>query len=140
MMQLATCVDGQPWCCTLYFAHDNQHNLYFVSLDTTRHVVELKKNPKVAGAVALPHTYGEMVHGVQFEGVAREIADPEELRTCAEAYAERFNRYTLANDILNGIIPSKLYQIKPTSFVLFDQAHYPDNPRQTWELNPATTA
>jgi uncharacterized protein YhbP (UPF0306 family) len=140
MMQLATSVSGQPWCATVYFAHDNSHNLYFVSLPDARHVQELIQNPKIAGTIVLPHNYGDPLDGLQFEGTAREIMDPSEIKLCAESYAERYSRYTLAQDIINKAVPLRLYQVKPVTFVLYDQVHYPTDPRQVWRLEATTDA
>jgi uncharacterized protein YhbP (UPF0306 family) len=133
-MQLATASNGSPWCASLFFAHDNQHNLYWISQIDTRHSRELAQNPHVAGAIILPQSYGEAVHGLQFEGTARVIEEPEELKTLAQAYAERYNAGNLAANIISGANNYKLYQIQPSQFILFDVATFPDQPIQVWRL------
>lgn len=133
LMQVATCAAGKPWCATVYFAHDNLHNLYWISVPETRHSQELAQNPRVAGTIVLPHTYGEPVHGLQFEGMAREVTDPDEIRSLSESYIERYGRYNLAEEIISGANPNHLYQIVPETFVLFDQANFPTQPRQSWQ-------
>ena len=135
LMQVATCVDGQPWCCTVYFAHDNLNNLYWISLPDARHSQEIGQNAKVAGTIVLPHTYGGPVRGLQFEGTARAIFDDEEIRRLSAAYSERFGRAALASDLISGQNPHYLYQIKPEYFVLFDTRNFPNQPRQEWRLS-----
>lgn len=135
IMQLATASNGKPWCASLFFAHDNLHNLYWISQADTRHSQELAQNAQVAGAIVLPQSYGDAVHGLQFEGTARVIEDPDELRTLAQAYAERYNMGNLASNIISGVNNYKLYQIKPSQFILFDVATFPDQPRQVWYLS-----
>jgi len=133
-MQLATCFDDKPWCVTVYYAHDNLHNLYWLSLPDTRHSKELLSNPKVAGAIVLPQTYGQPVSGLSFEGQARLISASAELDQSFEAYAERYDSHGRLESLKNGSDNHRLFQIKPTSFVLFDQLNFPDQPRQEWFL------
>lgn len=130
-MQVATCVDGQPWCTTVYFAHDNAHNLYWISMPDARHSQEIVRNPQVAGAITLAIQPGQPVRGLQFSGTAQEI-DLAHVRSNIEAYAERYERFTLGEDIVRGTVPIRLYQIKPTSFILFDQQNFPQQPHQEW--------
>lgn len=134
IMQVATSVNNQPWVATVYFAVDNLHNIFWVSRPDRRHSQELVANPQVAGAIALPHTPGEKVRGVQFSGVASEVTDADEIRHHFLAYSERFGQPELADAIISGQNPVRLYQIKPELFVLFDEVNYPDNPRQEWRV------
>ena len=135
MIQVATSISDQPWCATVYFSVDNSHNLYWISLPTRRHSEEIRQNPKVAGAIVLPHTHGEKVRGLQFEGVAREISKPEEIRPLAESYMERYTATGLAEAMISGQNPHRLYQIQPTLFVLFDEVNFPGDSRQEWRLS-----
>lgn len=135
IMQVATCVDNQPWACTVYFAVDNLHNLYWISLPTRRHSEEIRSNPRVAGVIVKPHNYGDKVRGLQFQGEAREVTAAAEVHALAEAYMERYTRSGLAEEIITGSNPHHLYQIKPTAFVLFDEVNFPEQPRQDWSLS-----
>jgi uncharacterized protein YhbP (UPF0306 family) len=132
MMQIATCSDTQPWCCTVYFAVDNLHNLYWISLPDARHSQELAQNPHVAGTIVQAQTPKDKVRGVQFQGIAREVSDPNEIRQLIEAYQERYGNSYLGEDIVNGKNPHHLYQIKPEVFVLYDRANFAEQPRQEW--------
>jgi len=132
MLQLATCVDGQPWNCTVYYAFDNNWNIYYISTPNRRHSQEILINPKVSGAIAFsqePYPK-DGVQGLQFEGVAELLSgDDEEI--ASKLYIQQLNREaTLLDDVRNGKNPHKFYRVKPTKIVLFDSVHFPDNPRK----------
>lgn len=137
LMQVATVSGDQPWCATVYFAHDNAHNLYWISAPDSRHSQEIKTQSKVAGAIAPPQGHTDRPHGVQFEGVAREITDPTEIRTLIEAYAERYANFALADRIISGSSTNRLYQVRPTHFQLYDEQLFPEQPRQEWRPEQA---
>jgi len=132
IMQVATSIGDRPWCCTVYYAVDNAHHLYWISTPERLHSQDISKNPYVAGAIVLPHEYGKPVRGVQFRGSALQITDPTEINTLSEAYRERYHQPTLAQDIISGKNPHQLYQIKPELYVLFDEVNFPKDPRQEW--------
>lgn len=133
-MQLATCVGDQPWCSTVYFAHDDKHNLYWISTPERRHSKEIAVNPHVAAAIVLQHTPGDKVRGLQLQGLAREVSDHSEITELISVYSSRFNRTDLAESIISGQNPHRLYQLKPELFVLFDEVNFPDDPRQEWQV------
>lgn len=138
LMQIATALPQQgsnlpqPWVCTVYFAVDNLHNLFWLSTPDRRHSQEMAINPHVAGAITIPHTYGEPVRGLQFQGIARDVTDPNEIRHLFLAYGERYKLLGLGEDIISGRNPHHFYEIKPQLFVLFDQVNFPDQHRQEW--------
>lgn len=134
IMQVATAIDNQPWACTVYFAFDQQCNLYWISKADRRHSQDIKQNPKVAGTIVLPHSYGEDIRGLQFQGTARQINDPKEVVELFASYANRYDCQEEANRIASGQNPHKLYRVKPSLFVLFDEANFLDQARQEWHL------
>lgn len=73
MMQVATSHNSQPWACTVYFAHDENWHLYWISLPTRRHSKEIRENNKIAGTIVLPHVPGDKVRGLQFQGIAKKL-------------------------------------------------------------------
>lgn len=132
MMQLATCVDGRPWCCTVYYVHDADRNLYWASLPTRRHSQEIAKNPSVAVAIPIQHAKAEKVVGIQIEGTAELLEPSEANRTIVEAYAARFGRdKQWIDDFTAGKNQHQLYKFTPKSFVLFDDVNFPGSPRVT---------
>lgn len=136
LMQVSTSKDNKPWTCSVYFAYDEDLNLYWISLPTTRHSQELRENEHVAGTIVLPHTPGEDVRGLQFEGVAKEITTTDKgFEHALLTYAKRMGmKEERQKEITNGTDGHAVYMIDPTSFVLFDTLNFPNNPRQKLSL------
>ncbi len=132
LMQLASCADNHPWVVNVYFAMDNQHNIYWMSQDMRRHSKEIFHNPKVAGVVHEPYAIGQPGRAVHFEGEARPVPVTE-AEDLFQAYAEKFNQHNMLPQLLDTNSPHTLYQLQPSLFVLYDEANFPDNPRQEWK-------
>jgi uncharacterized protein YhbP (UPF0306 family) len=135
LMQVATAIGNQPWVFTVYFSHDQDWNLTWISLPTTRHSQEIEKNKNVAGAIVLSHKPSmKFVRGLQFEGAAY-IPEGSEQEQVMKLYIKRFGRdKSLSEDIRLGKNPHKTYTIKPSQFVLFDSKNFPDDPRQEYKI------
>ena len=71
MMQLATSVNDQPWVCNVWFAADEDMNIYWFSSITRRHSKELLKNNKVAAAIVFPQTPKDTSRGYNCRGLLR---------------------------------------------------------------------
>lgn len=128
-MQLATSVDGQPWVCSVWFAADEDLNIYWFSSTARRHSGEVVRNNKVAGAMALPHTPADKPRGLQFEGVAEILTKEEDIDKAISVYKDRiFPLATIQDFIANK--NHRFYRIRPTRFVLFDTVNFPDDSRQ----------
>lgn len=50
-LSLAT-YDGKPWTATVFYAIDNDFNLYFISEPTTKHSKAIKKSKFISCAIA----------------------------------------------------------------------------------------
>ena len=134
VMQIATCVDDTPWCCTVYFAYDDDDwNLYWISKPEQRHSREISKNPRVAGAIAYDQQPPQrVVRGLQFEGTAELLMGREEEKA-SKYYIKQLDREaSLLEDIRSGTNPHKFYRIKPSKFVLFDRLNFPNKERQEY--------
>lgn len=132
LMQISTSSNDQPWTATVYFAFDSNLNIYWLSRSDRRHSLDIEKNPKVSGAIAKLHTYGEKVRGVQFEGVAEKLKGNDATQSL-EIYYSRYNKARdRVKNILVGAVGETvvIYKVKPTKFVLFDEVNFPENPRQ----------
>lgn len=134
MMQLATSVDNQTWVCNVWFAADDDLNMYWFSSTNRRHSGEIRKNPKVAAAVVLPQTPQDIPRGLQLEGTAEELSGAEDIAKARSVYESRiFDAETINNLMKNPEKPHKFYRIKPSLFVLFDAVNFPDNSRVEWK-------
>src|SRR5688572_7268966 len=89
LMQLGTAVANQPWVCSVWFAADEELNIYWFSSVNRRHSEELKGNSKVAGAFALPHDPEDPPRGLQFQGVAEELTDIGSIQRARALYQGR---------------------------------------------------
>ena len=135
MLQVATAKGNQPWACTVYFAFDEELNIYWISKPTRRHSKELRNNAKVAGVIVLPHTPGDDVRGIQLKGVAKELTDKDEATSGMKYYAERFGmKQDRVKAILNGDDGHACYKITPNLYVLFDEVNFPDDPRKEYKI------
>jgi uncharacterized protein YhbP (UPF0306 family) len=134
LMQLATSVENQPWVCNVWFAADENLNIYWFSSTSRRHSEEVMKNPKVAAAIVFPQTPKDTPRGLQLQGSAQLLMEQSHIDKAISVYADRiFTREQILefmNDVEN---PHKFYRIKPTQFVLFDIVNFPENSRR--ELN-----
>lgn len=138
LMQLATSIDNQPRVCSVWFAADEDLNIYWFSSTTRRHSKEVIENSKVAGAMALPQNPADPPRGLQFQGVAKLLTDQKDIDKAISVYAGRiFSKEKIKEFMADDETPHKFYKIKPIQFVLFDLVNYPNNPRQ--ELNFSCT-
>lgn len=88
-MSFATAKDNKPWVCELHFTFDDALNLYFRSLPTRRHSVELAENPYVSGNIVKQHEADEYPHAIYFEGTARRCDDESEYPAIYELFKRR---------------------------------------------------
>lgn len=137
LMQIATAKDNKPWVATVWYANDDDLNIYFISRKVRRHSLEIKENPNVAGAIVKPHLQGsgEKVRGLQFEGTV-EWCFGDTLKRACELYVEK---YPTAERIPLEMLEDRnstgaFYAIRPSLFVLFDEVNFPDQPRQELKL------
>lgn len=130
-MSLATVDGGKPWVATVYYAVDDDLNLYWASPLDTNHSQHIINNQKVAVAIPVVHKKSEPVVGIQIEGIANQVKGRANIRPIAEKYASEygFNKQWVEK-FSNGQTKHKLYKFSPNKFVLFDDINYPDNPRQ----------
>ncbi len=137
LMQIATSNAGRPWIATVWYAHDKDMNLYWISKRMRRHSMELEKNPNVAGTIVKPHTVGsgEKVRGLQFEGTARPC-NGREFKIADELYMKKYPDADRVPPILKGVTNfiATFYVAKPSAIVLFDEINFPKDPRQELKL------
>lgn len=135
MMQLATVANGKPWVCNVWFAADDDLNIYWFSSTSRRHSLEVANDPHVAAAICLPQTPSHTPRGVQLEGVAELLTKPGDVAKAMRHYVGRVFTLKQTKDFMAmAASPHRFYRIKPTSIVLFDKVNYPDQPRQDLHL------
>jgi len=128
-MQIATTYEGQPWIATVYFVADESNNLYWLSYPSRRHSEELAQNNHIAIAIVVKAD--QPVIGVQAEGVAERVSDPEIVKRIMPMYIEKYGQGREFYDrFVAGTAKHALYKFTPTSFVLFDELHFPGDARK----------
>lgn len=136
LMQLATAVDNQPWVASVWFAADENLNIYWISSTTRRHSDEVSKNQKVAAGIVLPHTPQDTARGIQLQGIAEPLTNKEEIEKAISLFENRiFTREKIQQFMGSSDFPHRFYKITPTKFVLFDAVNFPDKSRQEYEVN-----
>jgi len=86
---LATSDGMNPWAAALFYASDG-YTLYFLSSPTSRHCLNLVKNPCVAVTIQEDYSDWLEIKGVQIEGVACEISGGEE-KKARKLYGQKFH-------------------------------------------------
>jgi uncharacterized protein YhbP (UPF0306 family) len=128
VMQLATAVDNQPWVISVHFAADEQLNLYWLSSPGRRHSQEIDKNPKAAATIPVKFPENPVI-GLSVEGNAQIVSSAEAIDTFDKKFGLSKDFKKKLQDNSAG---EKMYCLRPSLFVLFDQVNYPKTPRQEW--------
>lgn len=134
-MQLATCSNNQPWCCTVFYASDENLNIYWVSKPQTRHSLEIGQNSNVAAAIVAKGEVDGAKAGVQVEGSARMLGEQEQIEKAARLFVDKYNSgEKYYEDMVSGRSESKLYVLVPKMFGVFDSENFPGKGRVEWVM------
>jgi hypothetical protein len=136
VMQLSTLApDGGPVVCNLWFASAfAPDRLWFISRHTREHSANIRADGRVAGAILAIEIdeLGQAVQGVTFNGIARELPTTG-IDDQIEAYLARWPKAAGALDrdrLARGEAHHRVYEIVVASWVLFDEEHFPSDPRR----------
>lgn len=134
-MQLGTSEDNKPWVCSVWFAADEDLNIYWLSSISRKHSEQVSKNKTVAGSIVLPQTPEDPPRGLQFQGDAERLENQEDIDKAISVYAGRiFSKEKVEEFMRDDEKPHSFYKIKPNQFVLFDVVNFPENSRQEFNL------
>ncbi len=131
-MSIATSSDNRPWVSEVHYSYDRDLNLYFISLPSRRHSIEISKNNFVAGNIVKQHGKDDTVRGVYFEGAATMLTEVTESDVSFLSYKDRFG---IDNNILaeqNDTNGHRWYKVQVNKFYLFDELEM--NPAGKYEL------
>jgi uncharacterized protein YhbP (UPF0306 family) len=126
-MSIATSA-RKPWIAIVFYAIDQDFNLYFISEPTTKHSLDIVKNNKVACSIVdSSQVVTDKKIGVQLEGVASEVKEKNKLQIILSMWHETnpgFEHVISIPNILKKIIKGRFYQVKPTLIKFFNEELY----------------
>ena len=130
-MQLATVAGGKPWVCTVYF-FESDGLIYWTSLKSRRHSVEILSNPLVAGTIVLDN---DKKRALQFEGEAF-ILPLDDAERVNKLYGDRFGfKQSRLDEVLEDKEDSRAFWVlKPTFMSFWDEVAFPESPKVEIEL------
>lgn len=137
---LKECLDSTEYCCIatvdkkgvwanpVYFAYDEKFNLYFISQMNSRHMQNLKKDPRISVAIYKTEQKGDVL-GTYIEGKVKIILEnKKEIKKAFNVYYGRAGKGPDVQQYLNN--PSWLYvKITPEHIYYFNTRFF-DEERQ----------
>lgn len=88
VLTLATKGPAGVWAAAVFYASE-EFSLYFLSASGTRHVQNLRQQPRAAGTIQEDYAEWQEIKGIQLEGPVQQLSGAE--REAAMAlYAEKF--------------------------------------------------
>ena len=119
-LSLGTSHNNKPWVCEVHFAYDESLHIYYRSLRTRRHSIEIADNPCVSGTIIHQHSISEPPVGVYFEGTAALIGDASEKASIADILKARLHVPDTILEDSNDPEGHQFYKISVATFYLFD--------------------
>jgi uncharacterized protein YhbP (UPF0306 family) len=124
-----SCFDrSEIWVCNLYFAVDDEFNMYFVSSSDSRHCKIIIANPNIAFA---NNSYNSLDlgdrNGVQGTGKCYILQDQIQIQNAIELYNKAFphSKNEITQDwILNNNSNSHLWKITPKTIKFWSDEDY----------------
>jgi uncharacterized protein YhbP (UPF0306 family) len=109
--------DGWPQAADVFYASDDALCLYFVSGEKSRHAKNLARVSRVAVTVHNATWDWRDIQGVQIEGDARAITDPDERD---RAWALFRGKFPFTAEFIDQIVRSNFYVVVPRWARLID--------------------
>ena len=113
VLVLATCADGQPYCCDCFFAYNSENNTFIIKTDAenTRHMKEIAQNNKVAASIVLETKEIGKLQGLQICAKAL-IPEGDTLSQAKKTYLKHYP-YAIA-------VPGTYVVLEPDYYKLTD--------------------
>ncbi len=117
---IATIDPKGAWSNPVYFACDKNYNFYFISQISSRHMKNIKNNPRVSMSIFSTSQTKDIV-GIQIEGAARILTDKDKdkVEAACKTYYGRAGYGPDMQEYLNN--PTWIYvKIAPDNIYYFD--------------------
>lgn len=130
--------DNEPWCATLYYAADDDLNIYFLTSPSTIHASHIANNPRVSVSIAdSPQEPNSKKKGLQMFGLCELLTDDSDIETAIKFWTKKLNvenpNYSLEG-IKNDMISGRMYKIKPKKIKFFNEDLQEEGKEQLIEL------
>jgi uncharacterized protein YhbP (UPF0306 family) len=133
-MTIATIgVDGSPHAAAVYYACDDQINIYFFSDAESQHTLDISHEPRAAITVSGEHDGWQKIHGLQMRGIITAIQSKGEWQKAWDLYQTKFPFVINLQEI---VVINQMYVFKPHWIRLIDNRKG-FGFKQEWEKNPA---
>ena len=118
VLTLATTgADGVPHAASVYFSADGVERLYFFSLPSSQHALDLAANPQAAAAISPLVEGWQDIHGLQLRGEVQELLPGPQWEHAWQLYSAKF---PFAAGLKDEIGRNRLYVFTPTWVRLLD--------------------
>ena len=127
-LTLATNGPAGPWAASLFFAHDEEFNLYFISSQDSRHVQDLITEPTVAVTVNGDPDNWIDIRGLQIAGAA-EVVTESGKADATKLYLQKFSDVSRIlsapstdeeRKIAGSFTASEFFRIRPRTIRMID--------------------
>lgn len=108
--------NGEPWISPVFFAYDENYNLFWVSNKNSRHSTLLGENPKAMIVIFNSQATEKEGDGVYFEVDVEELDDIDEIEKVKEIFDKRANQDEFkvkSSDRVTGDAPWRIYKAVP---------------------------
>jgi uncharacterized protein YhbP (UPF0306 family) len=118
-MTVATAsLDGRPWISPVFFAYDENYNLFWVSSKESVHSKLIRQNPRVAIVIFNSQAREGDGDGVYFEATASELHNVDDIKSAVQVLDKRTTvdmfRIKSASEVIGDSI-SRIYKASPHS-------------------------
>lgn len=111
--------DGEASVAPLFYLPGKDFSLFWLSSESSRHSLNLAREPRVAATVYRNALIWKEIRGVQMRGLAGSVTRPEHRGALIEAYCERFR---LGRVMRLAVRQSSLYLFQPEFLRYIDNA------------------
>lgn len=132
VMQLATASENGPWICTVNYVNDSAGNVYWMSMKSSRHSVDIQRNASTAVAVVLDP---DRKMGLQLMGRSSRAGD-EELEKVHDLYSAKYGGKPERLAEARSASPDvrTYYVFRPSAAKMHDQVNFPTDPQQIVDM------
>lgn len=121
VLTLATQGPAGLWAAAVFYVNE-QFALYFLSAADTRHVQNLRENPRAAGTIQEDYADWKTIKGIQLEGPVQQLSGSER-RAAIARYAEKFAFLREAPpEIGRALERVDWFRLQPDSLYLIDNS------------------